>query len=280
MCLWFRRTTGRPGERTTGPGQSVDLTSLVGVYDRVPALLLILVRVGAMLFTAPVLGGPQVPPTVKALLTLAISVLLVPGTAPLVVAVDGRFALLVICEFLLGMSIGFIVSLIFHGVRMGGEFINRHAGFSAAENFDPEADFGAGPMGDLFHIMLVLAFFAADGHLWFIALISRSFEAVPIGAWSLTPAFATLLEHGMADMWRISLAISFPVLTAVLLLTMAEGVMTRAIPQINVLHISFAIKILVSVAVLYAAMPAAVAFLGTCLVMAQRFGLAALTACH
>jgi len=254
----------------------METSGLIGLYERIPLFILVAVRVGAMIYASPVLGGPYAPATVKALLTMAIAVIFVPLAAPAVIPVDARFLVLVCLELTLGLSVGFIVSLVFHGVRMGGEFINRHAGFSAAENFDPEADFGAGPMGDLFHIMLVMIFLASDSHLWFIALIGKSFTAIPIGGWELTPAFAHLLARGTEEMWRISIAISFPVLTAAMLMTMAEGVLARSIPQINVLHISFATKIIVSLLVVYASIPASVAFLGTCLLLFQRLGLAAL----
>ena len=254
----------------------MDVAGLLGLYGWIPTGLLVAVRVGAMIFAAPVLGGPYAPATVKALLTVAITCVVAPLAAP--VPVDARFLLLVVLEMAFGLAVGFAVSLVFHGVRMGGEFINRHAGFSAAENFDPEADFGAGPMGDLFHILLVLIFLAADGHLWFIALIARSFSVIPLGGWELTPAYAHLIAKGTEEMWRISIAISFPVLTAVMLMTMTEGVLARAIPQINVLHISFAVKILVSVLVVYAAIPASVAFLGTCIMLFQRLCLAAIGA--
>jgi flagellar biosynthetic protein FliR len=56
--------------------------------------------------------------------------------------------------------------------------------------------------------------------------------------------------------------ISFPVLAVILLITVAEGVLSKAVPQINIMFMSFAVKILVSMLVLYAGMPAMVAFMG------------------
>ena len=149
---------------------------------------------------------------------------------------------------------------------MGGELINRHAGFSAAENFDPESNIGAGPMGDLLHLGMVLLFFATDGHHLLLASLARSYELMPLGTWSPSPELGGLVARVISDSWTIALALSFPVLSAVMAITLTEGVMTRAIPQINVLHMSFAVKIIVSVGVLYAGMPAVVAFLGTVLV--------------
>ena len=161
---------------------------------------------------------------------------------------------------------------------MGGELINRHAGFSAAENFDPESNIGAGPMGDLLHFGAILLFLATDGHLLFIASLARSFEILPLGAWAPPADLGALVARGVSDSWAIALALSFPVLSAVMVLTLVEGVMSRAIPQINVLSVSFAVKILVSLGVMYAGMPAIVAFLGTVLVAMHGMGSAMIAA--
>lgn len=256
----------------------MDPAALTTFYAQVPVFLLVLVRMGALFVTAPVLGGPYAPTTAKALLTVAVTLVVMPSVAhhaappPL----DLSYLVLIARELMVGLTFGFVVNLAFHGVRAGGELINRHAGFSAAENFDPETDFGAGPMGDLMHMLVVLLFLATDLHLHLIASMARSFELIPLGGWTLTPGFARILDQGVLQMWTIAIALSFPVLTAVMLITVAEGVITRAVPQINVLHISFAIKILVSVLVLWATMPAAVAFLGTVLRLSQGLGEACL----
>lgn len=257
----------------------MEIAPLSALWAQAPAMVLVLARIGALLVSAPVLGGPYAPGSVKALLTVAIGMAVMPGLPAMPVpGLDLGFLLQLAREVLVGLSLGFVVNLIFHGVRAGGELINRHAGFSAAENFDPDADIGAGPMGDLFHMLLVLLFFAADLHLQLIATLVRSFAIIPLGTGGVGPAFGEVLAHGLGEMWMIAIALSFPVLTAVMLLTVAEGVITRAVPQINVLHISFAVKILVSVMVVYAALPAAVAFLGTILGLAQSIGETAIMA--
>ena len=244
----------------------MNLDGLITLFQHMPAMMLVMTRIGALFVTAPVIGGVMVPGTVKALLTIAVALILMPRASPTDIPLDLSFILLLTREMLLGLSLGWLLSLYFTGVQMGGELINRHAGFNSVENFDPESNIGAGPMGDLLHLGMVLLFFASDGHHLLLASLARSYELMPLGAWAPSPALGSLVAQGMADSWTIALALSFPVLSAVMAITLTEGVMTRAIPQINVLHMSFAVKIIVSVGVLYAGMPAVVAFLGTVLV--------------
>ncbi len=238
-------------------------------YALVPGLMLILARIGALFAAAPVLGGPSIPAPVKALLTLAIGLLLLPQVAPRPVPMDALFLLSVAREVGVGLCLGFVLNLYIQGIKMGGELINRHAGFNAAENFDPDSDLGAGPMGDLLQLGAVLLFLALDGHLHLIASIARSFAVVPLAGAHLTPESLGIVTHAVAESWAIALTLSFPVLTAVMAITVAEGVITRAVPQINIMSISFAIKIGVSVAVVFAGMPAVVAFIGSVLGIMQ-----------
>jgi flagellar biosynthetic protein FliR len=239
--------------------------------------------VTALFVFGPVLADIRTPNTVKVLLGLAVTMVVTPLAAASnhqAIPVDAGFLLLMAREAMVGMSMGYLVHFYFQGIRLGGDLINRHAGFSAAENFDPDTDSVIGPLGELMHLAILALFFVADGHHLFFAALARSYDVLPIGAWQLTPAFGQAIGQAMNDMSIIALAISFPVLTAVMAITMAEGVITRAVPQINILHVSFAVKIVLSLAVMYAGLPAAVAFMGTVIQAAQAVGMASFTLMH
>lgn len=250
----------------------MDLTALTTWWQHMPAMMLVMARVGALFVSSPLFGGVYIPASVKALLTIALALVLAPHAAPHAIPLDLSFGLLLIRETLFGLSLGWLLSLYFEGVRMGGELINRHAGFSAAENFDPEADIGAGPMGDMLYSAVALLFLATDGHHVFLASMARSFELVPLGTWTPPAELGQVVGRAFSDSWAIALALSFPVLSAIMAITLVEGIMTRAIPQINVMHISFAIKIVLSLGVMYAGLPAMVAFLGTVIAAMQVMG--------
>ncbi len=238
---------------------------LSSLWDWTPALILVMARVGALFFSAPLIGGPFVPARVKSLMTLAIGVILLPGLTPVLPAslpLDGRYMLMLAQELATGATIGFACTCIFEGVRAGGELINRYAGFTAAENFDPESGIGEGPIGDLMLVGMVMTFLAADGHLYLIATVSASFTAVPVGGWAMSPQLLNLAAAGADQCGALACMISFPVLAVILLVTVAEGVLAKAVPQINVMFMSFAVKILVALLVLYAGMPAMIAFMG------------------
>ncbi|MFM2092830.1 MAG: hypothetical protein RLZZ127_3319 [Planctomycetota bacterium] len=237
-----------------------------------PAFALVLARIGAFMVSAPLFGGPYIPGTVKGLFTLALAIAVWPaasrGLAP--ITPDVGWIALLAQEVFVGLALGWLLSLLAAGVRMGGELMSRHAGFTAAESFDPEADVGAGPFADMLFIALVMLILATDTHHHLIAGICRSWEAVPLGAAAITAAGSDLALRTVAESCVISLALSFPVLGVVMAITLVEGVLTRAVPQINVLHLSFAVKILVSLLVVIAGLPSAIAFLHTVVVAMQQ----------
>ncbi|MBN8526962.1 MAG: flagellar biosynthetic protein FliR [Planctomycetes bacterium] len=251
----------------------MDLAQLASLGQYAAPLSLVMARIGALFFTAPLLGGALVPMRVKSLMTLAISVLLLPVVRPLLPAeipADGRFILLLAQEIAVGATIGFACTCVFEGVRAGGELINRYAGFTAAESFDPDSGIGEGPIGDMLLVGMVLVFFAADAHHFLIASVAASFGAVPVGSWTMEPRLLHMAAEATGQCMQIACMVSFPVLAVIMLVTVAEGVLSKAVPQINILFMSFAIKILVSLLVLYAGMPAIVGFMGACIGVMQR----------
>ena len=127
----------------------MDLSPLVDWYAHLPLALLVFARVAALFAVGPIIGDTYIPTPVKALLALAVTAILFPvamAKQP-VPAVDLWFIVLLAKETLVGLSMGFFVSLFFNGVRFGGELINRYAGFAAAENFDPDTNASVTPVG-------------------------------------------------------------------------------------------------------------------------------------
>ncbi len=254
----------------------MDLAPLTGLFESFPLAILIFVRVSALFVSGPIIGDGYIPTPIKAILAVAVTTVLWPlasSTSP-IPALDGWFIVLMLKEALVGVSMGFFVGLFMQGIRFGGELINRFSGFSAAENFDPDTNASVTPIGDVMHMLAVLLFFVWDGHHYFFAALARSYEVIPIGAVQITQSFQLALAQGLDDMSKVAVAMSFPVLATIMAITAAEGVVTRAVPQINLLSISFALKIVVSLMVLYAGLPSAVAFIGTVFATMQAAGMA------
>ena len=87
------------------------------------SFFIILIRISAFFFTAPVFGGSTIPATVKVSLALLISVLVILVSGPVAASPPATFPemlVLVAGEVAFGLTLGFAVSLVFAGVQLGG----------------------------------------------------------------------------------------------------------------------------------------------------------------
>ena len=245
-----------------------------GAIDTV-LILLIFARVGGLFLASPVIGGSYVPMQVRALVALVLALALWPATDAAALPVDisamGIVESLVI-ELVIGVVMGFSLEIYFQAVRFAGDIIGRSAGFAAAEYFDPATEVMTGPVGDLFHIGVVTLFFVVDGHHWWIMALQQSYLVIPLGGTLEVAHFGAVAGHLADDFFRIGAALSLPILVAILALSVVDGVIARAVPQINILQISFIVRILVTVVLLIGSVPAIVAFLAQVLAMAEMTG--------
>jgi len=254
------------------------MSDLVNLFQFLPIVALVFARVAALFVAGPVIGGVYIPLQAKALLALAVTLILVPlqlRGAP-EVPLDLAFIAMLVKEIMVGLSLGFFLSLFYQAVRFAGDLANRHAGFAAGEYFNPDLEDIATPIGDMAYVAITLLFFLTDAHHYFFAALARSYQVVPLASWALSGSYTAALGSGLQQMSVIALALSFPVLAVIMAITVAEGVLVRAIPQINVMHFSFTVKILVALLVLHAGMPAAVAFMGVVLETMREAGIAVL----
>ncbi|MFW5860303.1 MAG: flagellar biosynthetic protein FliR [Planctomycetota bacterium] len=245
---------------------------LIALTQQVAPGLLVFARVAGVFLAAPVVGGTWAPARIKALLAFAITLVIAPGLdlAP-GIAGGATYMLALGSELLIGLMLGFFFNLFIEAVRFGGDLIGRQAGFAAAELFDPNAGGMTGPLGSLLHLATVLLFLAIDGHHQVFLALQHSYALVAGGAMPRTEPIGPAVALGANQVFVIAVSLAFPLMIAVMAITVADGIIARAIPQINLLMITFINKILVTVFLLYVGMPAVVTFLGLVLRMARGF---------
>ncbi|MFW5830255.1 MAG: flagellar biosynthetic protein FliR [Planctomycetota bacterium] len=250
------------------------ITGLVEWWDRLPAAAVVLARVVGLLVTLPVLGRSNTPLQVKALLALAITAVLVPGAGldlPGGSANGLGYVVLIIREAAVGMMLGWLVDCFFIGVQFGADLSGRIAGFAAAEVFNPDIGGMQGPIGELFAITFALLFLITDGHHSVLLALAHSYDVLPIGTLALGTNLEPVVAAATGQVFIIGISFAFPVIAVIMAVAMAEGVITRTIPQINILHITFAIKILMFLLIMHLGVPVAVAFLVSVVHAAEQF---------
>jgi flagellar biosynthesis protein FliR len=218
---------------------------------------MIFVRCTTLLSLAPVLGHMSVPVQVKASFGMFMSIVLYPLLAARHPEIDLHLfamAIMAVQEALTGMVIGFAMSLVFAGVRAGGELIGFDLGLSIATAFDPETG-SNNIIGAFLYLALLLVFILINGHHFVLQAMVLSYDTIPLGGFSVAGPVAEQLIRMSGIMFVVGLKCAAPIIVASFLMNVALAILSRVAPQVNVFMVSFPVKIGVGVLVLMAAAP-------------------------
>jgi flagellar biosynthetic protein FliR len=220
--------------------------------------ILLFVRATTMIVTAPLLGHQGVPVQIKIALGAFVAFVLFPFASAHLPPVDvslGRVIVMALQEAMVGAIIGFSAGLIFAGVRLGGELIGFDLALSIANVFDPENAQHSPVISEFLYLFAILIYLLVNGHHFLLESMQMSYQAVPMGEFSITPGLASSLAGLAGMMFTIGVKIAAPVVVAGFLTNIALGVVARVMPQINLFTLSFPLKIGVGFLVLAATIP-------------------------
>ncbi len=204
------------------------------------------IRITAMLLTAPLFSNVQVPIRVRVLLSLALTVAVLPAVPP-PPAMDllSPTALLVaVQEALIGMLTGLVLAAAFQAVVIAGEGIGLTMGRGFATMVDPQSGASVPMLSQFLLILATLLFLGIGGHHMLIELLATSFETMPVAGFGLQQAdFMAVAAFG-TQMFAGGVLIALPAVVVLLVVQLAMGVMTRAAPQMNLFSVGFPVTIM------------------------------------
>jgi flagellar biosynthetic protein FliR len=212
-------------------------------------------RVAGLMVFCPVLGSDAVPAPVKAGLAMLMTILLHPLHGPAQLSLDSwQWAQVALGEIVIGLVLGLAANLVFEAALMAGQILGVQIGYSLANVFDPQTQADTPVLAEFHRLAVLLIFLQLDVHHWVLRSLVRSFAYLPAGAVWVTLAAATGLLHAAGGIFLAGVQIAAPSLVATLVADMALGFMGKASPQLPVLFIGLAVKNLVGLTVLLAAM--------------------------
>lgn len=213
--------------------------------EKLILFLLILVRTAGIFTLTPIFGARQVPAHVRLAVALALTMVFLPMAAPaesLPVEVL-PLAMMVAKEALVGLSIGFVISMVFAAIEMAGHIVDVNAGFAFATLVDPINGVNTALAGRLHNILAGLLFFATNSHHLMIKGLADSFAIAPVGTLSVGPEVAGGMMQLFGALFLVAIRIAVPVLAAVFLADLALAIAARVVPQMNVLIVGFPLKL-------------------------------------
>lgn len=198
-------------------------------------------RVGMMMTVAPIFGSRLMPVRARIVAALVITLVLLP-IIPEVPAIDPLSAagfLIAVQQLLIGMIMGFILQMMFAALVVGGQTVALSMGLGFASMVDPQNGVQVPVVSQIYLIIATLLFLSMNGHLILISVLADSFISLPIGGAGITKMVLWDVVLWSGEMFANGVLIALPAVTALLLVNLAFGVITRAAPQLNIFGVGF-----------------------------------------
>ena len=214
---------------------------------QVQKLVLILLRITAFIVICPGFSFKGLPNIFKVTLAAGIT-LMVYTVLPEMTVVGGMFELLILAikETVFGLAIGYVTNLVFSAVEIAGNLIDFQVGFSMGSVFDPNIGISASNYGRLYYWLSIMVFFLLDMHHVVINTLIKSFEYVPLNALSYNVASAEAVLKIFSRVFELGVNLAAPMIIVVLMADVVLGIISKTVPQINVLMLGMPLKAMAS----------------------------------
>ncbi|WP_425914358.1 flagellar biosynthetic protein FliR [Pseudomonas sp. GWSMS-1] len=221
----------------------------------VGSFLLPLFRVSALLMFMPLIGTQLVPGRVRLYLSLAICLAIMPSLPPMPVidAISVQALIWIAQEVLIGAMLGFVLQLFFQIFVIAGQIIAMQMGLGFASMIDPANGISVPVIGQVFTILVTLLFLAMNAHLVVFEVLAESFFTLPVGGGFLLENYWEI-AHKLSWVLGAALLLVLPAVTALLVVNLAFGVMTRAAPQLNIFSIGFPLTLVLGLVIVWIGM--------------------------
>lgn len=219
---------------------------------------LVLIRVSALVVSAPVLGSRTVPGRVKLALAFAVTVpVYLAAGAPRVDAPHdvGRLVALALSETALGLVSGLSARLVLEAAQAGGQAAGMSLGFGFGALIDPHSQAESTVVGELLLTVALAAAVALNVHGEAIAWLARSVVDVPPGAPVDVGSLVAGLLRQVIYALALAVRVAWPLFAAALFAFGTLGLLGRAAPSLSLSNVGFAVSVLAGGSVLYLLVP-------------------------
>jgi len=203
-------------------------------------------RIGSCLMVAPMFGASYVPPRVRIVLAAALTVAMLPILPRVqdLTLLSGDGVVTTLQQLLIGLALGFALQLMFDALTLGGQILANGMGLGFAFNIDPLRGVTTPALGQFYTLLGVLVFLALDGHIALLETLIASFRGLPVGPAGLGPEALHALANWGDELFLGALRVALPGMTALLVINLAFGVISRAAPALNLFAIGFPITLI------------------------------------
>ena len=223
--------------------------------------IMVLLRISSFFMGIPIFFPKSTPAMVKVGFCVVFTFIILPGVNyGNVNLITSNATLIIFCiaEVVTGLMLGFITRFCFFSAQMAGQLMDFQIGFSMMSMFDPISNENVTLLGNLLYWISMVMFFVVDGHHMLIRAIINSFSVVEIGKFTLTQATAMMMLNIFIQFFTLALKIAIPIILIIVITDLSIGLVSRTVPQLNVMILGMPIKILIGLSCFSLVLPAVI----------------------
>jgi len=216
---------------------------------------LLVLRITALVWMAPVFSSRTVPATVKTGIILLLVVILWPSAMSFAGPSLSVSAPAVLSELLIGLTLGLAAGIFIAAAEAAGDMLAVQMGLSGANVLNPMTSTQMPVLGQFLGLFATALILAVGGHVTILHTLGASLQVLPPGGpLDLEVGLTEVLGLGSTMLW-LGLRFAAPVIAAIMISNVALGILARTVPQLNLLMVAFPIQIGVGLFVLAATLP-------------------------
>lgn len=204
-------------------------------------------RVLAVFTSAPIFSSRAFPVRARIALALLIAFAAQPSlpNQPLINLNGAEAWGAVMQQVGIGLTIGFVVRLVFASFELAGEVVGFQMGLNFASFFDPSMNAQSSAAARFFGYMASLLFVVLNGHLLVLMVVIRSFEVFPVNQNFLEALSLMKLYSLGGELFASGFWIALPIVGMLMFANLALGIVSRVAPQMNIYSVGFPITLAV-----------------------------------
>jgi flagellar biosynthetic protein FliR len=230
--------------------------SLASRLDYAWTFLLLSMRYMIFLMLVPGLGGGLMGLALRYPATLVLA--LVSVNSSVLATVPSNAVVMVmqmICEVCFGAAVALIPLMVISGAQVAGHLASGTMGLNGAQLFDPTTQAPLSDLSRIYSDLAVLVFLLLGGHHVAISELSGVASSIKPGTFLLSGIGVGVLIDQSARIFQVGCLIAAPVIVALLLTNFVMGIVSKAIPTLNIFVVSFPLTIGVGFAISILALP-------------------------
>ncbi len=221
--------------------------------DQIVIFSLVLTRIGMLVFILPMFGSSSVPMQARAILAIAIALILTPvyaGALPSPPENLMMLGLMLARESMLGLALGLAVMILLAGMQLAGSIISQMSGMTLADVANPTFDTSVPIFSQLLEMLSLAIFFSLGGHRLVMTALLDTFKFMPPGQATFPEEAVEMLATIFTHSFEIGIRAAAPAIISLLLAILVVALISRTLPQLNSVAVGLNFNAMIVLAIL------------------------------